>query len=90
MKEIVSAVTSKGQVTIPAEVRRHLGVQTPDRVAFVIEDEAVRIVPARVSLESLYGSVPPLPGRETSDFDDQIEEAMAEEADRVVRRLEGE
>jgi AbrB family looped-hinge helix DNA binding protein len=38
MKEIVSTVTSKGQVTLPAEVRRSLGIKTRDKVAFVIED----------------------------------------------------
>jgi bifunctional DNA-binding transcriptional regulator/antitoxin component of YhaV-PrlF toxin-antitoxin module len=89
MKEIVSAVTSKGQATIPVEVRRHLGVGTPDRVAFAIEDGTVRLAPARVTLKSLYGSVNPLPGRETIDFEDQIEEVMDEEADRFVRSLGG-
>jgi AbrB family looped-hinge helix DNA binding protein len=38
MKEIVSTITSKGQVTIPAEVRRHLGVGQGDKVSFVIDD----------------------------------------------------
>ncbi len=38
MKEIVSTVTSKGQVTIPAEVRRHLGVAQGDKLSFVISD----------------------------------------------------
>jgi AbrB family looped-hinge helix DNA binding protein len=41
----VSIVTRKGQVTIPAEVRRSLGLKRGDRVAFVIEDSAVRIIP---------------------------------------------
>ncbi len=39
MKEIVSTITSKGQVTIPAEVRRHLGLKTRDKISFVIEEE---------------------------------------------------
>ena len=39
MKEIVATITSKGQVTIPAEVRRHLGVQTNDKIAFVLGEE---------------------------------------------------
>ena len=30
-----ATVTSKGQITIPADVRRTLGVQTGDRVEFV-------------------------------------------------------
>lgn len=90
MKEIVSAVTSKGHVTIPVEVRRHLGVGMPDRIAFVIDAEGqVRLRPARLTLADLRGIVPPLPGRETVDFEDQIDEAMGEETDRIVRSLEG-
>ncbi len=38
-KEIVSTVSSKGQVTIPVQVRRHLGVDINDKVAFVIEKD---------------------------------------------------
>ena len=48
MKEIVSTVTSKGQVTLPAEVRKHLGVKLNDKIAFVIEqDGSVRVGPPR-------------------------------------------
>ena len=36
MKEIVSTITSKGQVTIPVEVRRHLGLRRNDKLSFVI------------------------------------------------------
>ena len=38
MKEIPSTITSKGQVTIPAEVRKHLGLKQGDQVAFVLDD----------------------------------------------------
>jgi len=41
MKEIISTITSKGQVTIPAEVRKFLGVKTNDKIAFVIDSEGV-------------------------------------------------
>jgi antitoxin PrlF len=90
MMQFVSAVTRKGQVTIPRQVRQHLGISTPDEVTFVIdEDEGVRLLPAARTLEDVFGSVPALSGRpETVDFEDQIEEAMAAEADRIVRELE--
>jgi len=39
MKEILSTITSKGQITIPAEVREHLGLKPKDKIAFIIEDE---------------------------------------------------
>lgn len=90
MTEFVSAVTRKGQVTIPRQVRQHLGISIPGQVAFVLEpDQGVRLVPARKTLESVFGSVPALTNRsETVDFEEQIEEAMQGEADRLVRGLE--
>lgn len=38
MKEIISTITSKGQITIPAEVRKHLRVGHGDKLSFVITD----------------------------------------------------
>jgi antitoxin PrlF len=85
MKEIVASITRKGQVTIPAEVRRHLGVAAPDKIAFVVEEEGkVALRPATLTLRALRGIVPPLPGRESPDFEDQIQDAMEEEAERIV------
>ena len=58
MKEIVSTVTSKGQVTIPAEVREYLGIKTHDKIAFVIDQEGiVRLrVPRYPNIASLRGA----------------------------------
>ena len=88
MREFVSSITSKGQVTIPIAVRKHLGVGTPDKVAFVVEDDGrVALRPAKLTLKSLRSVVPALPGRVTTDFEDQIEEAMEEEAERIVSKM---
>jgi antitoxin PrlF len=58
MKEIISTVTSKGQVTIPAEVREYLGIKTNDKIAFVIDQEGVvRLrVPRYTNIASLRGA----------------------------------
>lgn len=37
-------VTSKGQVTIPQDVRRRLGIEAGTEVDFVIDDDVVRLV----------------------------------------------
>jgi AbrB family looped-hinge helix DNA binding protein len=37
-------VTSKGQVTIPQDVRRHLGIEPGSEVDFKVDDDAVRLV----------------------------------------------
>ena len=41
-------VMSKGQVTIPKDVREVLGVSTGDRVTFIVEGTSVRIVNSAV------------------------------------------
>jgi AbrB family looped-hinge helix DNA binding protein len=39
MKEVVATVSSKGQVVIPAEVRKHLGIEQGDKILFVLGDD---------------------------------------------------
>ena len=57
---LASTVTSKGQVTIPAEVRYRLGIDAGDRLVFEIEGEEIRIrVISSRSLEDLFGAVRP-------------------------------
>jgi AbrB family looped-hinge helix DNA binding protein len=58
MKEFFSTVTSKGRVTIPAKVSKHLGLKTGDKVAFVIDSEGVvRLkVPRYTDIASLRGA----------------------------------
>ncbi|HJT59010.1 MAG TPA: type II toxin-antitoxin system PrlF family antitoxin [Ktedonobacteraceae bacterium] len=58
MEEFISTITSKGQVTIPAEVRKHLGVAATDKIAFVIDDQgAVQLrVPHYPTVTSLSGT----------------------------------
>ena len=57
-KEIVSKVTRKGQITIPVAVRRHLGVATNDKVAFIIEPNGkVQVTQAKYpDISSLSGA----------------------------------
>jgi AbrB family looped-hinge helix DNA binding protein len=42
-----SKITSKGQITVPIEVRRLLGVRAGDRLLFESDGEDVRIKPVR-------------------------------------------
>lgn len=46
---VEATVSSKGQITIPAEVRRRLGLERGDRVRFVIENGMTILRPARRS-----------------------------------------
>lgn len=40
-----SSLTSKGQVTIPIDVRRRLGLKAGDRLWFTVEDNVIRADP---------------------------------------------
>lgn len=57
MSSVHAKVTSKGQITIPQEVRQEMGVRAGDRVLFSIEHDGsvvIRKVPTR-SLDDLVG-----------------------------------
>ena len=85
MTEIIATVSNKYQITLPADVRRRLGVGASDKIAFVLDEEGVRIEPVKLTLSDLYGSVPELP-EETADLEKEIDEAMTAAADRIVGR----
>jgi len=54
-----STVTSKGQITIPRDVRMALGIESGDKVHFNVDDEGrVFFVPVTVAVTSLKGIVP--------------------------------
>lgn len=59
MKELITTVTRKGQVTIPSEIRRALGLKPRDKVAFSLEDREARLRPATTSLLAGFGAVKP-------------------------------
>jgi AbrB family looped-hinge helix DNA binding protein len=40
-------VTTKGQVTIPIEIREQLGIQPGAEVEFVVEGSAIKVIPTR-------------------------------------------
>lgn len=50
-----ATLTSKGQVTIPADVRQRLGVGSGDRIEFVEIDGGFAIQPAIDDVRSLKG-----------------------------------
>ena len=54
-----ATITSKGQVTIPKDVRTRLGIGTGDRVEFFeIQDGVFQIVAATQDVKALKGIVP--------------------------------
>lgn len=85
MIERIATISSKNQITIPAEVRRRLGVGPSDKIAFVLTQSGDTVVrPARYTLENVIGSIKALPG-ESIDLDDEIEKATEEEIQRLFK-----
>jgi len=66
MKEQITRVTRKGQITLPVEVRRSLGIKEGDKIAVslaqVAEGTELQAIlkPVRTVAEITFGAVPPL------------------------------
>jgi AbrB family looped-hinge helix DNA binding protein len=73
-RTIWATITSKGQTTIPVEVRRRLGVTKGDRIEFVIDDDGKITVqvpryPTIASLAGIAGTLKhPMTWREVKDI----------------------
>jgi AbrB family looped-hinge helix DNA binding protein len=83
MKERVSTISSKGQVTIPVDVRRQLGVGAANKVRLVVtEAGTVEVRRVRFTLESVLGSLASLLN-ESVDLEREIEEAREQAAAKI-------
>ncbi|MDP1612903.1 MAG: AbrB/MazE/SpoVT family DNA-binding domain-containing protein [Sulfuritalea sp.] len=52
-----SSVTTKGQVTIPIELREKLGIKPGDRVGFVDEGGRILLQRQETAIEAVFGMV---------------------------------
>jgi antitoxin PrlF len=77
----LAKITSKGQTTIPKEIRDHLQLAPGDRVMFIQRDGEVILRPVTQTLLDLRGSV--RPHRRPEDFDAVRREVKR----RVARKL---
>jgi len=82
MKEMRAVITRKGQVTVPAEIRRQLGLKRGDRVAFVLDEGEVRLTRTGSVVERTAGAFRTRRTALTAEeLREAAERAMAEEAD---------
>lgn len=75
-------MTSKGQITVPKDVRIRLNLKPGDRVLFIVEDDgAVRLRAANKDVSSLFGILPrPKRTATLEEIDDAIQRAAIESA----------
>ncbi len=62
-----STISGKGQITVPIEVRRRLGLKEGDRVEFVFEDGRTVLRPARSETSPFAAYVGVLPAFSSRD-----------------------
>ena len=75
-----ATVTTKGQITIPKEIREHLGVQAGDHVDFIVlEDGRVVMKQATLDIQSLEGLL----------YRPGTKKVSIEEMHRVIQRRAG-
>jgi len=73
-------MTSKGQITVPKDIRMKLGLKPGDRIRFLLEaDGRVKLMPAKRDISELVGILPK-PRRVVSieEMDEAIARAVAE------------
>ncbi len=72
-------MSSKGQITLPKEIRDRLGLKQGDRVRFVVEDDGrVRLLPAKRDVSELVGILPkPKRAYSLEELDEIVQTAVA-------------
>lgn len=69
-----ATLTSKGQITIPADIRRSLGVSAKDRISFTPMPDGTVILRAKTrSLQELQGMLQAPPGIHVSIEDMRLD-----------------
>jgi antitoxin PrlF len=74
-----ATMTTKGQITIPKEVRESLALRPGDKVSFVLnEDHTATLKPSTVDLLSLFGTLKPkIRGVTVEDMNETIRKAAS-------------
>ena len=85
MQHYHTTLTERGQVTLPAEIRRMLGVKPKEKVTFEVDGESIRIISSKFTVESVRGSVPPLAERKS--LEDIVDIAAEEHARHVIDEM---
>jgi len=85
---MIGTITSKGQTTIPKEVRERLGLETGARIEWVVEEGKATVRPRKLRAVDLAGILGPPPSggpMTVQDMDQAIMESIATDDERIVR-----
>ena len=78
-----SRITSKGQTTIPVEVREKLGIGPGDTIQYLLIDGRCEIIPRNRPAESLFGLLAEyaIPNTSIEDYRDAVGEYFSKDLD---------
>ena len=82
-----ATITSKGQLTLPREVRARLGVGPGDQVEFTVEDDgSVTVQPVMGTARGLFGMLQADSGVSMSipEMDQAVADTVATDDERIV------
>ena len=85
MRHYYTTLTERGQVTLPSEIRRKLGVKPKQKVHFAVDGDSIRIIPSEFTLDSIRGMVPPL--AEAKSLEDIFDIAAEEHARHLIDEM---
>jgi antitoxin PrlF len=85
VRSLLSRLTRKGQVTVPADIRKLLGLREGDRVSFIVEGDVIRFERTGSVVAATAGAVKAGPPLSAEELRDVAERAIAED---VVERSE--
>lgn len=78
-----SAITSKGQATLPKAIREHLGLKPGDRVKFFVHPDGSVVILPKIPASALRGVVPALERPVTvEEMNEAVEGGAVEEHSR--------
>jgi len=81
-------VTSKGQTTVPKEVRDFLGLEEGTQMEWIVDDGKVTVKPRKLRAVDLAGMLGPSPVGPVSieEMNEAIGQAIVERFERSVKR----
>jgi len=82
-----ATITSKGQITLPKDVREHLHVGEGDRIVFELGEGQVTVRPLSGSVKALFGMLrrPETPTHSVEEIDEMIARVVVADDERIRR-----
>lgn len=87
-KRLLGTMTTKGQTTVPKEVRDFLGLGEGAQVEWILEDGKATVKPRTLRAVDLAGILGPPPNGRTATIEDMNEAIGQAVAERLERKMQ--